>query len=196
MTQRRGVRRRRSPSSINAAVPALQPPLKRAASTGARALQQLPNGAHASDSVAPHPRPSTEGDAAACVHDAVTSPPAVCAPETSEPGAVPAAPKAAGSPPPPLPAHVSYCLTVKARLFAKYKCARQGAVLWAPPRAYDLSSVAADAPRPPHPPGVLVLLANADFGAPVSLKGSEQRSVAGVVNRLVKGVDAADRRRR
>ena len=88
---------------------------------------------------------------------------------------------------PPLPAHVSYCLTVKARLFAKYKCARQGAVLWAPPRAYDLSSVAADAPRPPHPLGVLVLLAIADFaiGAPVSLKGSEQRSVAGVVNRLV-----------
>ena len=40
-----------------------------------------------------------------------------------------------------------------------------------------------------------MLLANADFGAPVSLKGSEQRSVAGVVNRLVKGVDAADRRR-
>ena len=126
MTHRRSVRRRRSPSSINASVPALQPPLKRAASTGARALQQLPNGAHASDSVAPHPRPSTEGDGAACVHDAVTSPPAVCAPETSEPGAVPA-PKAVGSPPLALPAHSSYCLAVKARLFAKYRCAGQGA---------------------------------------------------------------------
>ena len=163
------MRRRRSPSSINAAVPVVQPPLKRAASTGARALQQLPNGARASDIVAPHPEAH---DAPACVHDAITSPPALCAPETSEPGAVPA-PKAVGSPPLALPAHSSYCLAVKARLFAKYRCAGQGAVLWAPPRAYDLSSLAAHAPCPPHPPGVLVLLANADFGALVSLKRGE-----------------------